>query len=161
MTERLWAPWRMEYIEGGADTPGCIFCDKPAAGDDEANLIVHRGELAYVLMNLYPYSNGHLMVAPYRHVGDYAELTADELTELMALTQTGVRALRAASEPHGFNLGMNLGTVAGAGIADHAHMHLIPRWGGDTNFMPIVGQTRVLPELLAETWTKLRPHFDG
>jgi ATP adenylyltransferase len=146
---------------GGAGGDGCIFCDLPAAGDDQANLILGRGELVFALLNRFPYNPGHLMVAPYRHVGDYAELTADELTELMALTQTGVRALRAASEPHGFNLGMNLGTVAGAGIADHAHMHLIPRWGGDTNFMPIVGQTRVLPELLAETWTKLRPYFDG
>jgi len=160
----------MAYIDAGkhktkrAGAPGgdgCIFCDLPAAGDDQANLILGRGELVFALLNRFPYNPGHLMVAPYRHVGDYAELTADELTELMALTQTGVRALRAASEPHGFNLGMNLGTVAGAGIADHAHMHLIPRWGGDTNFMPIVGQTRVLPELLAETWTKLRPHFDG
>jgi ATP adenylyltransferase len=160
----------MAYIDAGKDKTkraegaggdGCIFCDLPAAGDDQANLILGRGELVFALLNRFPYNPGHLMVAPYRHVGDYAELTADELTELMALTQTGVRALRAASEPHGFNLGMNLGTVAGAGIADHAHMHLIPRWGGDTNFMPIVGQTRVLPELLAETWTKLRPHFDG
>jgi ATP adenylyltransferase len=160
----------MAYIDAGKDKAkdkpggagdGCIFCDLPAAGDDQANLILGRGELVFALLNRFPYNPGHLMVAPYRHVGDYAELTADELTELMALTQTGVRALRAASEPHGFNLGMNLGTVAGAGIADHAHMHLIPRWGGDTNFMPIVGQTRVLPELLAETWTKLRPHFDG
>jgi ATP adenylyltransferase len=168
--ERLWTPWRMAYIDAGKDKAkgaagagddGCIFCDLPAAADDQANLIVGRGELVFAILNRFPYNPGHLMVAPYRHVGDYAELTADELAELMVLTRTGVRALRATSEPHGFNLGMNLGTVAGAGIADHAHMHLVPRWGGDTNFMPIVGQTRVLPELLAETWTKLRPHFDG
>ena len=163
--ERLWTPWRMAYIDAGKDTDagdkGCIFCELPAAGDDQANLVLGRGELVFALLNRFPYNPGHLMVAPFRHVGDYDELTGEELAELMALTRTGLRALRAESDPHGFNLGMNLGTVAGAGIADHVHLHLIPRWGGDTNFMPIVGQTKVLPELLGETWTKLRPHFGG
>jgi ATP adenylyltransferase len=163
--ERLWTPWRMAYIDAGKDKAerdrGCIFCELPAAGDDRANLILGRRELVFALLNRFPYNPGHLMLAPYRHVGDYAELTADELAELGALTQTGLRALRATSDPHGFNLGLNLGTVAGAGIADHVHLHLVPRWGGDTNFMPIVGQTKVLPELLGESWTKLRPHFEG
>jgi ATP adenylyltransferase len=156
----------MAYIDAAKDegTPrteakGCIFCDLPAAGDDQANLILGRGELAFAILNRFPYNPGHLMVAPYRHVGDYAELSAEELAGLMALARTGLLALRAESEPHGFNLGMNLGQVAGAGIADHVHLHLVPRWGGDTNFMPIVGQTKVLPELLADTWAKLAPHF--
>ena len=163
--ERLWTPWRMAYIDAGKDEErrdepkGCIFCDLPAAGDDQANLILGRGELAFAILNRFPYNPGHLMVAPFRHVGDYAELRPEELAELMALARTGLLALRAESEPHGFNLGMNLGQVAGAGIADHAHLHLVPRWGGDTNFMPIVGQTKVLPELLAGTWAKLAPHF--
>jgi ATP adenylyltransferase len=153
----------MAYIDAGkapaAADAGCIFCDLPAAADDQANLIVGRGELVFAILNRFPYNPGHLMVAPYRHVGDYAELNADELAGVAALTQTALRALRATSDPHGFNLGMNLGTVAGAGIADHVHLHLVPRWGGDTNFMPIVGQTKVLPELLDETDRRLRPHF--
>jgi ATP adenylyltransferase len=155
----------MEYIrrgEGG-EAGGCIFCDLPAAADDqdEANHLLARGKVSFMLLNAFPYNPGHLMMAPYRHVGDYEELTAEELAELMALTGRAVRALREESGPHGFNLGMNLGQVAGAGIADHLHLHLVPRWGGDTNFMPVVGQTKVLPELLGETWRRLRPHFSS
>jgi len=157
----------MAYIDAGKAGDkaqaqgGCIFCDLPAAGDDQANLILGRRELVFAILNRFPYNPGHLMLAPYRHVGALEELTPAELTELMTLAQAGLLALRAESAPHGFNLGMNLGSVAGAGIADHAHLHLVPRWGGDTNFMPIVGQTKVLPELLDETWAKLHPHFAG
>jgi ATP adenylyltransferase len=172
--ERLWTPWRMAYIDAGKETGenvgengppeergGCIFCDLPKAGDDQGSLILGRGELAFAILNRFPYNPGHLMAAPYRHVGDYSELTPEELAELTALAGTGIAALKAESEPHGFNLGMNLGTVAGAGIADHVHLHLVPRWGGDTNFMPVVGQTKVLPELLEQTWEKLSPHFSN
>jgi len=164
MTERLWSPWRMAYVRGGGNSgDGCIFCDLPAQGTDrdEANHLLARGELTFVLLNAFPYNPGHLMVAPYRHVGRYGELTAGELAEMMAFAGTAIGALEEDSGAHGFNLGMNLGQVAGAGIADHIHLHLVPRWGGDTNFMPIVGQTKVLPELLAETYRRLRPRFAG
>jgi ATP adenylyltransferase len=163
-TERLWSPWRMAYIRRGGDAnQGCIFCDLPAAdpGQDEANHLLARGKVSFVLLNTFPYNPGHLMVAPYRHIGDYEELTAEELAETMAFAGTAIRAMREESGPHGFNLGMNLGQVAGAGIADHLHLHLVPRWGGDTNFMPVVGQTKVLPELLEETDRRLRRHFAG
>jgi ATP adenylyltransferase len=161
--ERLWSPWRMEYIRRGEgdNTSGCIFCDVPAAGEDqdEANHLLARGQVSFALLNAFPYNPGHLMVAPYRHVGDYEELTAEELAEMTALVGAAIRAMREEAGPHGFNLGMNLGQVAGAGIADHLHLHLVPRWGGDTNFMPVVGQTKVLPELLSETYQRLRPRL--
>jgi ATP adenylyltransferase len=153
----------MEYIRRGSDgeARGCVFCDLPAAdaAEDEANHLLARGEVSFVLLNAFPYNPGHLMAAPYRHVGDYEELTAEELAEMTAFAGRAIRAMREESGPHGFNLGMNLGQVAGAGIADHVHLHLVPRWGGDTNFMPVVGRTKVLPELLAETYRRLRPHF--
>jgi ATP adenylyltransferase len=159
--ERLWSPWRMDYIRRGsdADADGCIFCDLPAAGEeqDEANHLLARGQVSFVLLNAFPYNPGHLMAAPYRHVGNYEELTADELAEMMKFAGRAIRGMREESGPHGFNLGMNLGQVAGAGIADHLHLHLVPRWGGDTNFMPVVGQTKVLPELLNETYRRLHP----
>jgi ATP adenylyltransferase len=161
--ERLWTPWRMAYIrragaESGEDH-GCIFCDLLRQDDDEGNHILARGAHTFVLLNAFPYNPGHLMVAPYRHTGDYLQLTPEELAETMSFVGTAIRALGEAAKAHGFNLGMNLGTVAGAGIADHVHMHLVPRWGGDTNFMPVVGETKVLPELLSETWERLRPWF--
>jgi len=162
MKERLWSPWRMAYVRGEGDgRGGCIFCALPAAGEDhdEENHLLARGELSFVLLNAFPYNPGHLMVAPYRHVGRYRELTAAELAEIMAFAGTAIGALEEDAGAHGFNLGMNLGQVAGAGIADHLHLHLVPRWGGDTNFMPVVGQTKVLPELLAETYQRLRPRF--
>ncbi|TMK30475.1 MAG: HIT domain-containing protein [Actinobacteria bacterium] len=158
--ERLWSPWRMEYIEAAKGEPdGCIFCDLPAKGDDAATLILARGERAFVLMNSFPYNPGHLMVAPFRHAGDFEELHDDELADIDALLKRSLRALREEMEPQGFNIGMNLGRVAGAGIPDHVHWHVVPRWNGDTNFMPVVGQTRVLPELLEETYRKLAPRF--
>jgi ATP adenylyltransferase len=158
-TERLWTPWRMAYIRQAGRDEGCVLCALPAAGDDPANHILGRGELVYALLNSFPYNPGHLMVVPFRHVGEYGDLTPEELSEIMAMTGKAIAALQAESGPHGFNLGMNLGRVSGAGIADHLHLHLVPRWGGDTNFMPIVAQTKVLPELLDETYDKLHPHF--
>ena len=155
----------MDYIDAGKDEDagpkGCVFCELPSAEDDRRTLILGRGRLAFAVLNRFPYNPGHLMTAPYRHVGDYTELDPAELAEMTALAGTGIEALKAESSPHGFNLGMNLGSVAGAGIADHLHLHLVPRWGGDTNFMPVVGQTKVLPELLDQTWEKLQPHFAG
>jgi ATP adenylyltransferase len=154
--ERLWMPHRMAYIKGenkpvtGEAGDSCPFCRVPTL-DDAEGLVVARGKLVYAVLNLYPYSPGHLLICPYRHVADYTDLDAPETMELAAFTQRGMRALREASSPHGFNLGMNQGTVAGAGIAAHLHQHIVPRWGGDANFMPVIGRTRVLPQLLADT----------
>jgi len=162
---RLWTPHRMVYIKGenrpshGESGDECPFCSAPNRSDEDA-LIVARGELVYAVLNLYPYNSGHLMTVPYRHVPDYTDLTPEETAELGAFTQQAMRVIRAVMGPQGFNLGMNQGAVAGAGIAAHLHQHVVPRWGGDTNFMPIVAHTRVLPQLLsdaraelAEAWT--------
>jgi ATP adenylyltransferase len=157
--ERLWTPWRMEYIDSAKDegADSCLFCDKPRTGDDAGSYILARTGAAFAMLNAYPYNAGHLMVAPLRHVGELEDLSEEELAETAHLLQRSIRALKEVSEPHGFNLGMNLGRVAGAGIPGHVHWHLVPRWNGDTNFMAVVGQTRVLPELLAETYAKLSP----
>lgn len=155
--ERLWTPHRMQYIRGAnrPKTPEqmvdeCPFCRVPEMSEPES-LIVHRGELAYVVMNLYPYNSGHLLVCPYRHVADYTELTVAEVAEVADLTRKAMTALRAAAEPHGFNIGMNQGHIAGAGVAAHLHQHIVPRWGGDSNFMPVVGGTKTMPMLLEQT----------
>jgi len=151
--EHLWTPYRMAYIRGENKPTGahdCPFCLIPQMSDEDG-LIVARGETVFAVLNLYPYNAGHLMVVPYRHVPDYTDLTVAEVAELGALTQTAMRVVRAVSGAHGFNVGMNQGSVAGAGIADHLHQHAVPRWGGDTNFMPVVGLTRVLPQVLSET----------
>jgi len=150
----LWAPWRLEYIEQADALDRCIFCEP------EEELLVHRGELAVAVLNKYPYSSGHLLVAPHRHVGDFGELTDEEALAVHRLGAAGVEALRAEYAPHGFNLGWNLGRVAGAGIEDHVHLHVVPRWNGDTSFMPVLGDVKVLPEHLLETARRLRPHFD-
>jgi ATP adenylyltransferase len=155
MTERLWAPWRLEYVQGGADAGGCVFCDAADGGERE-ELVVHRGERAFVVMNLYPYSNGHLMAAPYRHVASPGDLDDGERAELWALLDRSVRALTAAMAPHGFNAGLNLGRVAGAGVEDHLHLHVVPRWNGDTNFMPVLADVKVMPEHITRTAEKLR-----
>jgi len=153
---RLWMPHRLAYIKGEnkpvGDGPGegCPFCRAPSLPDADG-LVVARGELVYAVLNLYPYNAGHLMICPYRHVADLTDLTAAESLELVEFTQAAMRALRAASHAQGFNIGLNLGSVAGAGIAAHLHQHVVPRWGGDTNFMPVVGHTKVLPQLLADT----------
>lgn len=157
--ERLWAPWRLEYIVG-EKIEGCIFCEFPKKNEDEKYLILHRGKHAFVIMNAFPYSNGHLMVVPYRHLGDFTELNDDESLEMMQLAQKSCRALRAICNPDGFNIGVNAGTAAGAGIADHVHMHIVPRWSGDTNFMPVLADVKVIPEALHTTYRKLKPHFD-
>ncbi|MPZ72833.1 MAG: HIT domain-containing protein [Nitriliruptorales bacterium] len=152
----------MSYIRGeGKDLGGCPFCVLPRRGDDAAALILHRGRSVYAILNAYPYNPGHLMVVPYRHVAGLEELTEQEVREMAGLVQRSVRALRSASGPHAFNIGMNIGTLAGAGIAEHLHQHVVPRWSGDTNFMPVVGQTRVLPELLEETYARLAPAFSN
>jgi ATP adenylyltransferase len=153
--ERLWAPWRMAYVEV-AKPQGCIFCEKPREERDDENLILQRGKTAFVIMNAFPYNNGHLMVAPYRHTAELESLSAEERDELMALAQESLGLLRAAFGPDGFNLGMNLGRIAGAGIADHLHLHVVPRWNGDTNFMPVVADTKVLPDSLQNSYRKLR-----
>jgi ATP adenylyltransferase len=148
--ERIWSPWRHAYVTRAEDDQDCVFCVAQSTDSGRA-LIVHSGKLAYVILNLYPYNSGHLMVVPYRHVADYTDLTGPETLELAEFTQHAMRAVRLASGAHGFNVGMNQGQVAGAGIAAHLHQHLVPRWGGDTNFMPVVGHTKVLPQLLGET----------
>ncbi|MPZ28238.1 MAG: HIT domain-containing protein [Micromonosporaceae bacterium] len=155
--ERLWTPYRMQYISG-ADRPpggyeapeGCPFCTSPQAPPGDS-LVVATGERVYAMLNRYPYNPGHLLICPYRHVADYPDLDRPETAELAAFTQTSMRVIRQVSGAHGFNLGMNQGGVAGAGIAAHLHQHVVPRWGGDTNFMPVVGMTKVLPQLLADT----------
>jgi ATP adenylyltransferase len=151
---RLWTPHRMAYIQGenkpNSEDGGCPFCAIQAMSDEDG-LIVRRGEVAFAVLNLYPYNPGHLMVCPNRHIPDYTELTSEETAEVAALTAGAMRAVRAASGADGFNIGMNQGAVAGAGIADHLHQHVVPRWSGDTNFMPVVGRTKVLPQLLRDT----------
>jgi ATP adenylyltransferase len=155
--ERLWAPWRIEYIKG-EKSDECIFCAKPAL-DDESALIVRRGERCFVMLNAYPYTSGHVMVAPYDHAADLAGLDEPTSQELMSLTQESLRAIEAAYGPEGFNVGANLGTVAGAGVADHVHVHVVPRWEGDTNFMTALADTRVLPESLEDTHRNLKEAF--
>ncbi len=146
---RLWTPHRLAYIkEAGAE--GCPFCRIPSMSDDEG-LVVHRGATVYAVLNLHPYNPGHLMVLPYRHVADLEDLSDDEAAELMAVTQQAVRAMRRVAAPHAFNVGLNLGAVAGGSLADHLHQHVVPRWGGDANFIAVVGQTKVIPQLLTET----------
>ncbi len=152
MTEqRLWAPWRLDYIKGPKPDE-CIFCTKPEEGDDRATYIVNRGEHCFAILNVFPYNNGHLMVAPYRHVPSIEELDGDALLELMTMAQSAIGALREAYGPEGFNLGINQGKVAGAGVEHHVHLHIVPRWGADTNFMPVIGDTRVLPQSLDDSY---------
>ncbi len=160
--ERLWAPWRMEYIASGGSGEGCFLCEKTQSPEkDDENYVLFRGKSCFVLLNTYPYNNGHLMVAPYRHVGDFAALGDDELLELMKISQLSVSALERAMGAQGFNIGFNLGRVAGAGLVDHIHLHIVPRWGGDTNFMPIIADVKVIPEALEKTYEKLLPYFRG
>jgi ATP adenylyltransferase len=156
---RLWAPWRLEYIKAGM-TNECIFCTKPALGKDEEALIVHRGERAFVILNAFPYNSGHLMVAPFEHGGKLEEVDEETLLELMTLTQRSMRALATAYLPEGYNVGLNQGRIAGAGMADHVHFHVVPRWAGDTNFMPALSDTRVVNQALSETFVALRDAFD-
>jgi len=157
--ERMWAPWRMEYIRS-IKQEGCIFCDKPADTADRENLLLFRGKHSCVLMNLYPYNNGHLMIAPYDHKNRMEDLPLETLTEIMRLSQESLRILRREFRAEGFNMGLNEGEIAGAGIAEHVHFHIVPRWGGDTNFMPITGHAKVLVQGLQESYDILKPYFD-
>ncbi|MCZ7571426.1 MAG: HIT domain-containing protein [Ardenticatenaceae bacterium] len=154
--ERLWTPWRMDYIMDQKET-GCPFCRALVANDDAGQYIVYRGERTFVILNRYPYNNGHLMIMPYAHVGDLSDLDEATRNEMMALLDLSVRALRETSRPQGFNMGLNLGEAAGAGVTDHLHMHVVPRWGGDTNYMTVLNEVRTIPELLDETYRRLQP----
>lgn len=157
MRDRMWSPWRFPYVTA-PKSDACPFCEAPSLPDDES-LIVHRGARAYVILNRYPYNNGHLLVVPLRHHAALVGLSTDELHELARLTQQSEAALRHAYEPQGINVGINLGRTAGAGIADHLHVHLVPRWGGDTNFMTVIGETRILPETLKATARRMAASF--
>jgi len=154
VTKPLWAPWRLEYIAQADEQESCVFCEA-AAGDDEEKLVVHRGDHAFVVLNKFPYSSGHLMVAPYRHVGDFGDLTDEEALEVHRLAERGLAALAETYRPQGYNLGWNLGRIAGAGVVDHVHLHVVPRWAGDTNFMPVLADVKVLPEHIAQTRLRL------
>ena len=153
--ERLWAPWRLEYVQNADKQDGCIFCAAAASDDDEGQLVVHRGEHAFVLLNKFPYASGHLLVAPYRHGLNFGDLDEAEILEIHRLGAQGLEALAATYEPEGYNLGWNIGRIAGAGIPDHGHLHVVPRWGGDTNFMPVLADVKVIPEHLSATWAHL------
>jgi ATP adenylyltransferase len=155
----MWAPWRMDYILS-SKPEGCIFCDKPKLKKDRENLILYRGAHCFIIMNYYPYNNGHLMIVPYRHLSKLVNLTPEEQSEMMMLLIKCEEILKHALRPDGINIGMNLGKVAGAGIDDHIHFHIVPRWNGDTNFMPVVGHTKVLVQALYESWDLLKPHFE-
>ena len=157
--KKLWAPWRIEYIRSPKED-GCIFCDKPAGDNDREDLILYRGEKAFILMNLYPYNNAHLMIAPYIHVDNTEELDADTYKEIMVLADQSMAILKETMDAQGFNFGANIGAVAGAGIEEHIHFHIVPRWAGDTNFMPVLGHTKVEVQGLQECYDLLRPPFD-
>lgn len=157
--ENLWAPWRVEYIKKATKEEGCILCQKPAQDDDAASYILYRGKKNFIMLNAYPYNSGHLMVAPYRHVADLEKLTTDELHEHFEMVSRSAAVLKQVFQPAGLNIGMNLGRVAGAGIDKHLHSHVVPRWAGDTNFMPVIGDTRVINEALAETYKTLAGKF--
>jgi ATP adenylyltransferase len=153
--DQMWTPWRLPYILSVKD-PGCIFCRMLETANDRAELILLRSSRAFLVLNRYPYNNGHLMAVPYRHVDSVDKLDPDELSDLMAMTALGVRALRHAMHPDGYNIGINQGVVAGAGVADHVHQHVVPRWGGDTNFMSVLGETRLIPQELDDTYTQMQ-----
>jgi len=159
--EHIWAPWRIQYIENAwkEKDDKCILCEKPGQNQDAQNYILHRGEKNFIILNAYPYNPGHLMIAPYRHIASPEALTDEERDEHFALLSHSLKVLRQAFNPDGFNIGINLGKVAGAGIADHFHTHVVPRWLGDTNFMPVLASAKVLPEALASTYQKLKEKF--
>jgi ATP adenylyltransferase len=163
-TQRIWAPWRLEYVKDTSKDKEseCIFCAALDADpeDDAENLIVRRGERCFVILNKFPYTNGHLMVAPYEHIAQLQGLDEETLAELMSLAQRGIAALETSYAPHGYNVGFNQGRVAGAGVEHHIHMHVVPRWGGDTNFMPVLGDTRVMNQTLADSYATVKGAFD-
>jgi ATP adenylyltransferase len=159
--DHLWSPWRYQYVSGVEAASGCIFCEKAAQQNDAGNFIVHRARRNYVILNLFPYTCGHLMIVPYEHVATLEELADETLYEMSGLARESVRHLRTVYRPAGLNLGMNIGKTAGAGVAEHIHMHVLPRWDGDANFMTTIGETRVLPEDLPQTYQKLKSAFAG
>ena len=159
MMDRLWSPWRMQYVSAADEQTGCIFCAALEGKEDELTHVLHRGEDAFVLLNAFPYNTGHLMIAPTRHAADLSELEVGERTALFELVTHSTEIVKGALKPEGFNVGINLGRAAGAGIPDHVHVHVVPRWAGDTNFMTTAATTKVLPEMLADTAAKLRPGF--
>lgn len=161
MMENIFAPWRMAYINAPKKQEGCIFCDFPKEEDDEERLLLYRGKRCFVLCNAYPYNPGHVMVAPYRHTAVYESLDDEELLELHRLGGRCIEALKSAMNPQGFNLGLNLGKVAGAGFDGHLHLHVVPRWNGDTNFMPVLGEVRVIAEGLNATYHRLKAAWEG
>lgn len=156
---KIFAPWRIEYIKM-EKIEGCIFCKLPAMNEDEKNLILYRGKQAFVIMNNYPYNPGHVMVAPYRHVAEFENLKKEEVEEIYELISLMLRAIKNAMNPHGFNIGINIGRVAGAGIEDHIHVHIVPRWNGDTNFMPVIADTKVIPQSLEDTYKELKKEIE-
>jgi ATP adenylyltransferase len=158
---RIWAPWRLAYVKDASKDAEerCVFCVDPAEGEDEENLIVHRGERCFVILNLYPYTNGHLMVAPFEHIARIQDLPAETVAEMMALAQRAMSRLEALYEPNGYNVGFNQGRVAGAGVEHHIHLHVVPRWAGDTNFMPVIADTKVMPQTLEQSYAALRGAF--
>jgi ATP adenylyltransferase len=158
--KQMFTPWRMEYILS-AKQDGCLFCDMVAAENDRDRFIVHRSEHAFLVLNKYPYSNGHFMVVPYRHVEDLVALTSEEMTDVMELVTLGIRALRASSGPEGFNVGANIGKAAGAGVKDHIHMHVVPRWSGDANFMAVIADIRLIPQALGDTYDQLKAGLEA
>lgn len=159
--DRLWAPWRSKYIESFSnenpdEKKECLFCEKAASTEDEKNLILYRSKHCYIIMNLFPYNSGHIMVVPYKHTPNFSDLSDDEMVDIMKIIKRGISALEIALKPHGFNIGANLGKVSGAGIADHIHFHIVPRWNGDTNFMPVISETKVISEFLSDTYRKIK-----
>lgn len=157
--ERIWAPWRLKYVKDANKSEGCVFCEKPNDGDDRQALIVHRGKSCFVILNLFPYTNGHLMVAPYEHLGRLQDIPAEITAEMMDLAQQAMRRLEDVYGPEGFNVGINQGRVAGAGVEGHIHLHVVPRWAGDTNYMPVIADTRVMPQSLEESYDALAGGF--
>ncbi len=156
---RIWAPWRLRYVSTANKQTDCVFCAKPDAGDDRAGLIVHRGERCYVILNLYPYTSGHLMVAPFEHIGALQDIEPEVMAEMMDLAQQAIRKMESVYSPEGFNIGVNQGRVAGAGVEGHIHLHVVPRWAGDNNYMPVLADTRVMPQSLEETYDALEGGF--
>lgn len=157
--KQLWAPWRLAFVEKASRLSGCVFCERPALKQDGTSLILRRGRHAYVIMNIYPYNNGHLLIAPYRHIAAIEDLPQPVLLDMLRLVQASLKALRRAYAPEGFNIGVNQGRAAGAGIEHHIHLHIVPRWGADTNFMPLLGETRVLPQHLKASYRRLKAAF--
>ena len=157
--QRIWAPWRLRYVKNAKKSDDCVFCAKPEAGDDRENLIVHRGGRCFVILNLFPYTNGHLMVAPFEHAGRLQDIEPEVTAEMMDLAQQAMRRMEDVYDPEGFNVGINQGRVAGAGVEGHIHLHVVPRWAGDNNYMPVLADTRVMPQSLGESYDALEGGF--